>query len=109
MRLELLGDGFRWEPFHRLTAIPLVLSGPLCPFGTSPHPVGRHPFYGGFRERKRPQQGSRVVAFLRLECQDEADPLAWDGFYLDFDFMGIGDALGNGKSQAVAAGMSGTG
>ena len=48
-------------------------------------------------------------AFLGLECQDEADPLAWDGFYLDFDFMGIGDALGNGKSQAVAAGISGTG
>ena len=27
-------------------AVPLVLSGPLCPFGTSPHPVGSHPFQG---------------------------------------------------------------
>ena len=48
-------------------------------------------------------------AFLGLECQDEADPLAWDGFYLDFDFMGIGNAFGDGKSQAVAAGISGAG
>ena len=28
------------------SVVPLVLSGPLCPFGTSPHPVGSHPFQG---------------------------------------------------------------
>ena len=33
-------------PLHRLAAVPLVLSGSLCPFGTSPHPVGSHPFQG---------------------------------------------------------------
>ena len=31
-------------------AVPLVLSGPLCPFGTSPHPVGSHPFQGRLLE-----------------------------------------------------------
>ena len=35
-------------PHHRLAAVPLVLSGPLCPFGTSPHPVGSHPFREGY-------------------------------------------------------------
>ena len=37
---------FSWEPYHHLAMVPLVLSGPLCPFGTSPHPVGSHPFQG---------------------------------------------------------------
>ncbi len=34
-----------WEPFHRLTAVPLVLSGPLCPAGISP-PRGESPLSG---------------------------------------------------------------
>ena len=34
---------FVGESFHRLAAIPLVLSGPLCPAGISP-PRGESPF-----------------------------------------------------------------
>ena len=46
---------FAWkvEPLHRLAAVPLVLSDPLCPFGTSPHPVGSHPFQGRLSGTKR--------------------------------------------------------
>ncbi len=33
------------EPLHRLTAVPLVLSGPLCPAGISP-PRGESPLSG---------------------------------------------------------------
>lgn len=36
-------ERFQLEPLHRLTAVPLVLSGPLCRFGTSPHPRGESP------------------------------------------------------------------
>ena len=33
------------EPLHRLTTVPLVLSGPLCPAGISP-PRGESPLSG---------------------------------------------------------------
>ena len=36
---------FMWKPLHRLTAVPLVLSGPLCPAGISP-PRGESPLSG---------------------------------------------------------------
>ena len=36
-------DGNRWQ--YRLTAVPLVLSGPLCPAGISP-PRGESPLSG---------------------------------------------------------------
>ena len=36
---------FTEEPLHRLTAVPLVLSGPLCPAGISP-PRGESPLKG---------------------------------------------------------------
>ena len=42
-RVEAFRKRFQWEPLHHLAVVPLVLSGPLCPFGTSPHPVGSHP------------------------------------------------------------------
>ena len=48
MEVWVLRCGLVWrgEPLHHLAMVPLVLSGPLCPFGTSPHPVGSHPFQG---------------------------------------------------------------
>ena len=43
--MKTLSKDFTKEPLHRLSAVPLVLSGPLCPLGISP-PRGESPLSG---------------------------------------------------------------
>ena len=69
---------FMWKPLHRLTAVPLVLSGPLCPAGISP-PRGESPLSGEafltfeFSPTKIPRRGKQAAAaavtlpFLQLK------------------------------------------
>ena len=69
---------FMWKPLHRLTAVPLVLSGPLCPAGISP-PRGESPLSGEafltfeFPTTKLPRRGKQAAAaavtlsFLQLK------------------------------------------
>ena len=58
---------FMWKPLHRLTAVPLVLSGPLCPAGISP-PRGESPLSGEaflpceFPSTKIPRRGEQAAA-----------------------------------------------
>ena len=58
---------FMWKPLHRLTAVPLVLSGPLCPAGISP-PRGESPLSGEafltfeFPTTKLPRRGKQAAA-----------------------------------------------
>ena len=57
---------FMWKPLHRLTAVPLVLSGPLCPAGISP-PRGESPLSGEafltfeFPPTKLPRRGEQAA------------------------------------------------
>ena len=69
---------FMWKPLHRLTAVPLVLSGPLCPAGISP-PRGESPLSGEafltfeFPPTKLPRRGEQAATaavtlpFLQLK------------------------------------------
>ena len=69
---------FTEEPLHRLTAVPLVLSGPFCPAGISP-PRGESPLSGEaflpckFLSTKIPRRGIQAAAaavtlpFLQLK------------------------------------------
>ena len=72
---------FTEEPLHRLTAVPLVLSGPFCPAGISP-PRGESPLSGeanfcsscyNFSPTKIPRRGIQAAAaavtlpFLQLK------------------------------------------
>ena len=61
---------FTEEPLHRLTAVPLVLSGPFCPAGISP-PRGESPLSGeanfcsscyNFSPTKIPRRGKQAAA-----------------------------------------------
>ena len=61
---------FTEEPLHRLTAVPLVLSGPFCPAGISP-PRGESPLSGeanfcsscyNFSPTKIPRRGEQAAA-----------------------------------------------
>ena len=62
---------FMWKPLHRLTAVPLVLSGPLCPAGIS-SPRGESPLSGEafltfeFPTTKLPRRGKQAAAAVTL-------------------------------------------
>ena len=67
---------FTEEPLHRLTAVPLVLSGPLCPAGISP-PRGESPLSGeaSYHTPLLQQQGHvhRVLSFyIRYPSTDHS-------------------------------------